>query len=372
MGEVRTDGATAALLNRAFLSAPFETDGWDTALRALACHTGSARAQLIATGNGPNDVLFNHMTDAPSSRWADELIELGGCEDHINWRTRCLGKPLVVTGEDAYAEARRAIRSDLYDDFVTHYDMPHGCHAVLANEAGLFFALATLRTSKDGTSSHEQRAVFAASLPFANAAIGMQRALAHQGASLLASTFEAMDASVFVCDRRGHVRAMTAAAEKAAAAQSILRLDRGTLSVNRPGADRQFQAALGSILSGDRLMARLWLDGADGPLSGRLCEIYALPAREWDFGFAPRAIVTLRGPAEPGEQDRGLLVQMMGLSAAEADIALLAAKGLSRAEIASCRGASTETVNSQLKSLYQKADVRREGQLVALINKLLR
>lgn len=62
----------------------------------------------------------------------------------------------------------------------------------------------------------------------------------------------------------------------------------------------------------------------------------------------------------------------MGLTRAEAEIAILAAEGYSRDEIANVRGATLNTIGSQLKSIFTKADVSREAELVALVNRLLR
>ena len=51
------------------------------------------------------------------------------------------------------------------------------------------------------------------------------------------------------------------------------------------------------------------------------------------------------------------------LSRAEADIALMLDRGLSRAEIAHARGRSLATVNNQIRSLYGKLRVGSRGKL---------
>ena len=107
-------------------------------------------------------------------------------------------------------------------------------------------------------------------------------------------------------------------------------------------------------------------------IEGMRCEVLPLPRREWSMGFEPRALVHLRSPACI-DQTRGAELQhMLGLTRAEADVALHAARGLSREEIALARGATVNTVNSQLKSIFMKADVTREAQLVAFLNRILR
>ena len=53
-------------------------------------------------------------------------------------------------------------------------------------------------------------------------------------------------------------------------------------------------------------------------------------------------------------------------------MAVSLAEGIDRETIASARGSTLGTVNAQIKSLFRKADVSREAELVALLNRLLR
>ncbi|WP_182911893.1 helix-turn-helix transcriptional regulator [Sphingomonas cavernae] len=362
----------SAALGEVFLSAPLEKDGWDNALRELARQTGSARAQLIAFG-GAHTIPFNWMTD-PIEGCTEEAVAIGGGSADVNWRVACAGLPFEVASEADYDSARKRLKSEVYDEFAERFEMPNGCQTVLLREAGAFLGLSTLRTHADGWTTAAQRLIFADAAPYALAAARMQQAMEHQGARLIAGALEAMNAAAFICDRRGQVGALTAAAEALLSARRGLRLDRGMLFARRSDEDREFQRALGHALRADggTADARLWLRGKDGPLSGQICEIFSLPQREWSFGFEPRLLVILREPADLGEPHHRMLAQILGLSPAEAEVSLLAAQGVAREEIAHRRGAATATVNAQMKSIFRKCEVSREGQLVALINKLLR
>jgi len=59
--------------------------------------------------------------------------------------------------------------------------------------------------------------------------------------------------------------------------------------------------------------------------------------------------------------------QDWGLSKAEAEVALLAAKGFSNSEIAEMRGSSVPTVKTQLGSIYQKSQLESRYQLIAFV-----
>ena len=62
------------------------------------------------------------------------------------------------------------------------------------------------------------------------------------------------------------------------------------------------------------------------------------------------------------------LRQRFGLTEAEAEVARLLAQGVTLDGIAKTRGVSIGTVRLQLKSIFGKTDVHKQGQLVALLS----
>ncbi|MGH6694008.1 helix-turn-helix transcriptional regulator [Sphingopyxis sp.] len=105
---------------------------------------------------------------------------------------------------------------------------------------------------------------------------------------------------------------------------------------------------------------------------GLLCEIFRLPRREWDFGFDPRVLVVARRAADIPAMRIVPLRAALGLTEAEAEIALRLANGEAREDIAAGRGTSAQTLGTQIKSILRKSDVGREAELTALVNRLLR
>lgn len=363
----------ATVAAEAFAAAPFEAGGWDTALKVLARQTCSSRTQLLGIG-GPHAIPFNWTTDVLDG-FIEGFVRIGGGDPSINWRVAATRAPLEVSSEVDYARVRQGMkRSNIYDDFAEHYEATYGCQAVLLQEQGMFIGLAALRSRADGPTSEEERAIFGAAAPHVLSAIRMQRALDHQGARLVSGSLEAMQTAAFVCDGSGRVAALTLMAERWLGTHSSLRLVGGRLSAVRPSEDRIFQKALGAVLeSGEpALPRRFWLGGDYVDDKVHLCEIFALPRREWSFGFEPRALVTIRAPRDLAPEHEVLVSHALGLTKAEADVAVRVARGQSREEIAQERGTSPETVNSQFRTIFRKAGVRREGELIALLNKLLR
>lgn len=370
---INSGGVSATSLAEAFLSAPFDPNGWDRALRKLGSETSSARTQLIAFG-GPSTIPFNWVTD-PDPGFIEEFPLIDGGSPKVNWRVACAGAPLELAWEAHYDRAKRLLKSDIYDEFADRYDLPYGCQTVLLKTADMFLGLATLRSTSDGPSSESDRRVFAQAAPHVLTSIKIQQALEHKGAALIAGAFGSIGSAVFVCDRAGLVRAMTPAAEAKLTQGMVIRMVRGSLAANPGDNDRALQSALKIVLDESNpapQAVQFWVGGGLADPDAHRCEVLPLPRSDWSLGFEPRAMVVLHALSEIDGPRRQQLSTSFGLTRAEADIAILIAEGLSREEVAEQRTVSVSTVTSQLKSIFMKADVTREAQLVALLNRVLR
>jgi len=354
----------------AFMAAPMETDGWDIALRKLATHTHSARAQLVAFGHD-HAIPLNIVTDAPPY-WFEDFTGIDGGNPAINWRVACTGAALELAFEHDYDLARERLKSEIYDDFARRHDMVNGCQAVLSHDKSAFFGLATLRTAADGRTTEDQRASFAQAASFALTAVKMQLALEHQGARLITNAFDSMNIIVFLCDARGVVVARTDMAEAfLAKADCPLRCIGKRLTAIRPAEDHALQNGFAQVIGGSTGESpAIWFAG-EHLLEGHVCTLFPLPRREWSFGSEPRVLAVVRPAGRTIGNDSAFLQHVMGLTPAEADVARLMGDGHSREEVARMRGTSTATVNAQLKSLFRKSDVDRETELAVLVNRLL-
>lgn len=368
----------ASEVENAFLAAPFEEDGWNAALRVLARRTRSSRAQLL--GLGDDATLFNFMPDIDPA-YQREFLEIEGWRPEVNWRVAVSGRPLEILSEQHYDVARQHSGSEDYAEHVRRWDGVHGCQTVLVEGDGLLVGLAALRSEADGRTGKRDRKLFAAGARHALAAVRMQQAMAQRGARMTVGAFDAIGVAAFLIDRHGAVAALSAAAEAIVGdrADGALCLRRGRLGAARRDADARLQAALGCALGGEA-MQQYWIgspqDGESGSGagtgSGLLCELFRLPRRDWDFGFEPRVLVVARRAADIPAMRSVPLRAALGLTGAEAEIALRLANGEAREDIAADRGTTTQTLGTQIKSILRKSDVGREAELTALVNRLLR
>jgi len=357
-----------------FLSAPFGEDGWDAALRGLAKLTGSQSGQIIgiSSRSGP---VFNRISDHQVPELFDQFEHEEWLYGDQNWRVASIAPPFEIRHEYHYDEVRAGRRTEMYDAAVELVDQPFGCQTVLLQQPGMMIGLSILRSREDGRTSEMHRDWFAQVAPYALTAARMQRSLEEEGARLLAGSLEAMSTAAFILDARGQVCALTSEAEGFVRDAQLIGLKDGTLFARNSGENDELAAALAAILpklGGTAVYRNIWL-GTSRPIrERRFCEIFALPARPFGFGFVPHAMITVRAAGDIDACEREAVCRTLGLTAAEAEIAVLLSEGLSRELIALRRGTSASAVAVQLKSLFEKTGVSREAELVALVHRLLR
>lgn len=368
---MRVRGSGPSAFHDRFQEAALDPSLWLTALQELADATGSARAELV--GFGSELVSFNWVTSSDQRMLAD-FIQAGAGSPDVNFRVAAdIGtSPMQIVDEDAYDVSRRALKREDYLDFCEDYRMTFGCQTCLMRGDDALVGLSILRARSDGRTGEDERRVFAEAAYAALTAVRMQRAIERQGFHLLAGSFEAMALPCLLLDGLGRAREVTAAAEQLIARHPRLKLEDGRLTSSDGATRRGIHMALRSVLGeAQRVHERVPLyDGK--PIPPLVIDIFRLPEREWAMHFAPKAILVLRDRRPACSTDvESTLVRALGLTPAEAQVALALAAGQSREEIVAARAVSAETLRAQVKSLYQKTGCHRETELALLVRGLL-
>ncbi|RLQ21478.1 helix-turn-helix transcriptional regulator [Seongchinamella sediminis] len=95
-----------------------------------------------------------------------------------------------------------------------------------------------------------------------------------------------------------------------------------------------------------------------------------VPASEWSEGqSSPSAAIFISDPDLHESASRQALAELFELTPAEANLAILLARGLSLAEASTAQNISQHTARAQLKSIFAKTGVSRQAELVRLIIK---
>lgn len=348
---------------------------WPTALNALADATGAARGELIGVG-ADRAVPFNWITRIDLDTINQEFATIDGGDPSINPRVhKGIRSGLLESWHEVACSTDEELRRNFaYADFCRRWDIPYGSQTNLMVGDGMLIGLATLRTEQQGRPEADDRRAFETLAPHIRAAVRTQIALEGQGAALVGGALEAVGIAAFVCDATGRVQAHTPSAE-AALRRGVLRLRGGRLGARRDEDARRLEAAVRRAVYGLTPLGEPRLDTVilhDPTLIGgvEVVDVVTLPPRPYAFGFQPRALAVVRGARREAGEIVHVLRLAFGLSPAEAEIAVRLADGESRDEIAEGRGASIETVRSQVKSLFAKLGVRRTGELAAKLSRL--
>jgi DNA-binding CsgD family transcriptional regulator len=98
--------------------------------------------------------------------------------------------------------------------------------------------------------------------------------------------------------------------------------------------------------------------------------IRPVPTSQWSEGqSSPCAAVFISDPDLQQPASRRILGDLFELTPAEANLAILLARGLSLAEVSSAQNISQHTARAQLKSIFAKTGVSRQAELVRLVLK---
>lgn len=115
------------------------------------------------------------------------------------------------------------------------------------------------------------------------------------------------------------------------------------------------------------VMRSLLIDRPSGRESISLLVRPATIAVDSQLHIRPTALINLVDPAQPRLKLIASLVQLFGLTRAEARVAMSISNGLSIAETAQAQSISRNTIRSHMRSIYSKMGVARQADLVRAV-----
>lgn len=229
----------------ALMNAPFEPDGWGRAISAIAHATGSETAHLAGIG-GPMLLPLNLIVGPNADRVGAYAArqEMWG---PINWRLRCVGRPMSIQHEPDYEQARALGGTSDYDDAVADIDAPFGCQAALINDESNFVGLALLRGSREGRCDDVVLKRFGYLVRLLQRAVRVQLALDGEAAALMLGGMTTAECRLMLLDRHGCLSALTPAAESLLE-EGVAKLAGLSLRLRDEAEDRQLHQAMARLL----------------------------------------------------------------------------------------------------------------------------
>ncbi len=345
----------------------YEGVGNDAALREtigglarFAASRGSQFGVVDASGRYVRSGVVGFSPEALTLYLRDHMAE----DPRLLYLAQHPGR--LVTDEDMIPRPSDYERTALVA-FLNRFDARYAMGTVFPVGDGLFASIAFMRAQRDGPFRAEERRRLEPLLPHLSRALTLNARLTGLESSRASLTlaWDALDEAAFWTDRAGVI----VKANRAAATELV----RGTFLVERDGAvlprnPRQtaqlaplIAAALDETLNlSARQQGSLVLLGPAGERA--LLKVQAL------HGVVPGSssdllLLLKRLDADSERTWR----ERLGLTPAEARLALALVAGESTAQLADRWQVSRETLKSQLGALFRKTETNRQAQLVAFL-----
>lgn len=265
-------------------------------------------------------------------------------------------------------------------DYYQHYLQPIGLFRILGVDTGdpegMLARLRFSRRREDPPFSRRERHILALLLPHLHQAVAIYARLsqAESERDLYAGAVDQLSVATIILDDKGQVvnsNAMAAALLKEGDGLSL----RGRrLHIEGRATDRALQSALSGVISaqlaGEASLVRALRVPRPGGRAPLGLVIRPVPASDWQDGQAGAcAAVFISDPEQRDSASQQILGELFGLTPAEANVAILLARGLSLAEVAETQNISPHTARAQLKAIFAKTGASRQAELVRMVIK---
>lgn len=342
---------------------------WTAFLEQLAQNTGATSAGLVMVDGGQDKFTL-------SCSWEVDPEATRLYQEHYGsmdiWAHRGLAKPAgYVCASEALCPLAEMASTQVYNEFMVPFGFEHGLFGVAENSGSRWASVSLYRNSccsAFGTSEleivrflapHMQR-VFRLHTQFSE--------LSAQSGSFEAALNTLRTGMIFF-GSKGNVILMNRSA-------SVFVADKDGLFVTREGL-RAAEAAESSLLEKAIRDAASTLDGKCTSVSSTVLisrrsrpplQIQVSPIRT-PLGLPSERMAAVAFINDPSRRRpaQEMLRVAYGMTPAECRVALLLSDGRAPREIAEMVGVSFNTVRSQMKSIFAKTNVRRQGELIRLL-----
>jgi DNA-binding CsgD family transcriptional regulator len=263
------------------------------------------------------------------------------------------------------------VKTEIYNDFMVRFGIEHGMFGMVENTQSRKVSVSLYRDRSGSEFSPSDLDI----LRFLRPHIQRAFKLHSQFASLQARSagFEAAldmhPAGVIFLGAEGQVVLMNRAASAFVSERDGLLANHDGLRAERPAESALLQKAIrqaASTSNGNGLSA-----GGTVLVSRRTrppLQILVSPIGNSAItSQAVAAIAFITDPAQRQRPTRDVLKARFGLTPAECRVAMLSSDGHAPRQIANMIGVTDHTVRSQIKSIFSKTGVKRQGELIRLL-----
>ncbi len=372
-------------LVRAIYEGALEQPPWHSTLPLLRLAIGAQVASLVLRppSAGDRGIILNSVR--PDARAGIKDTALA---DPNDWEVTAYREQFFSLDPFINLPPNRIISLDdlltdtqlMASDYYQHYLQPIGLFRILGVDTGesdgLLARLRFSRRREEPRFSDRERDILALLTPHLRLAIDIYARLNHMTSErdIYAGAVDQLSVATIILDEKGRLLNTNALASALLKEGVGLTLHRQHLRIDNRNTDRELQAALASVISAQQAGETAVLKALRVPRpAGRAAlglVIRPVPVGEWGEGQAgPSVAVFVSDPELQDSASQQTLGELFGLTPAEANVAILLARGLSLAEISQVQNISPHTARAQLKSIFAKTGASRQAELVRMIIK---
>jgi DNA-binding CsgD family transcriptional regulator len=343
---------------------------WEPFLREFA-QTCRADSSVLVTRD------FDRGLHAVRASWnldpdADRLYQnyYGSVDE---WAMRGRSKPAgFVCASESLCPLGEMSVTEMYNDFMLRYDIEHGIFGVAQNNASGWAGVSLYR----GRASDEFGSPELETMDFLIPHIQRAFKLHYQFSEIKAlsngveAALDLLSVAVIFLSGTAEVLLMNKRAEELVASKDGLLFRAGKFSSETNGESTRLLTLIrGAVETGNGKGLNAGGTILISRKMGRPLSVTVAPLRGFDAGCSrrPAAVLFIFDPDRNLEIPEDLLQRCYGLTRAEARLTMVLLEGRSLKETADCCGVTHNTAKSQLKTIFLKTQVKRQGELIRLL-----
>ncbi|MGH1572849.1 helix-turn-helix transcriptional regulator [Methylobacterium sp. P31] len=352
-------------------AAAAEPEQWPLVLDQVGAAVG-ALGLVVTNIARPIEIIASETLKEANEAYAAGWWHL----DTRNARGKAVGvRPGTIVRDGDLITPEEKRRDVFFQEFCRPHRLGEFAGYIAPDVSGGILSVSAFRHDRDGDYQAAEIERLRRLAPHVARAYALSKVLADARVSSgnAETALERVQVGAIVLDMQGRVRHMNVVAE---------RLLPGYLRV---GADRELHAVVvaehdklnGAVISGlgikDVAATSIILRGTNGrrPIA---VEVTSLRRYNATYPFTGSkqggALVLLRDLFRPASRSVEPQLRQLGLSQAEARVAMLVGRGQSLREVAETFAVTENTVRSQLKSIFSKFGIARQSELAAIVARI--
>lgn len=339
---------------------------WTEVLEEITAAVGAIGAGLIPQTGSEGAVATANLRDCLETYVRESWTE----QDRVS---HLRARALLMRGEiaiDRDLVSGDEDRAPFFEEFLPRFDGKWWAGIGIRGGSDIW-SLTMHRSSRQGIFEQSERAILQQFSLRLNEVASLAQLAGRFTLSTVANSFDQIGKAVVAIDETGRFIHANAAAQQLLGAAihvvggRLMFRDRHAAAEYSKVIERLRGLREGKILCASPIIVRR--ENAT-PLVIRILPVDG--AAKSPF-LSARALLLLNEIRGPAKSDWQAFSRAFGLTPAEARLAVLLAIGDSLENAAAALGITRETARSRIKSIFQKTDTHRQGQLVALLASLV-